>query len=67
MRAGIVLDDWKLPVFRKRLPEAGFAYTDGGALGESLTLLIVDTDNMIGLAETIKKCQIECSKQEPKA
>jgi len=32
MKAGIAVDNWKLPIFCKRLTEAGYDYVDGGAL-----------------------------------
>jgi len=28
MKAGVAVDDWKLPVFRKLLSEAGFEFTE---------------------------------------
>lgn len=27
-KAGVVIDDWKLPVFKKHLDAAGYSYTD---------------------------------------
>jgi hypothetical protein len=34
MKAGIAVDNYKLPVFRKRLKEAGYAYQDGLRTGK---------------------------------
>lgn len=62
MKAGIVLDDWKLPVFRKRLTEAGFEYTDAGGLTADTTVLTVETDNIAWLKVVIERCQKECRK-----
>lgn len=62
MRVGIAVDDWKLPVFRKRLTEAGYAYADGGALTSGATLLTVETDDALALKKVIERCQKECRK-----
>lgn len=60
MKAGIAVDNWKLPVFRKRLTEAGYAYEDGGAITAEATLLTVETNNMLALKKVLEKCQTEC-------
>ena len=62
MRAGIAVDNWKLPVFRKRLSAAGYEYEDGGALTADATLLTVETDNMFALKKVLEECQAECRK-----
>lgn len=63
MKAGIAVDNWKLPVFRKRLTEAGYVYKDAGALTHDTTLLQVETDDMIALTAVIAACQAECRKE----
>ncbi len=60
MKAGIGVDNWKLPVFRKRLNEAGYEYQDGGAITEDTTLLTVETGDMFALKKVLEKCQAEC-------
>ncbi len=60
MKAGIVVDNWKLPVFRKRLEEAGYKYKDGGEITEDTTLLTVETDDALALKKVLEKCQAEC-------
>jgi hypothetical protein len=62
MRAGIAVDNWKLPVFRRGLTDAGYSYRDAGALTHDTTLLQVETDDMPALAKVIEKCQAECRK-----
>lgn len=62
MKAGIAVDNWKLPVLRKRLTEAGYEYQDGGALTSEATLLTVQTDDMLALGKVIEACQAECRK-----
>lgn len=63
MKAGIALDNWKLPVFRKRLTDAGFEYTDAGGLTADSTVLTVETDNILRLKKVLEHCQLECAKQ----
>lgn len=60
MKAGIAVDNWKLPVFRKRLRDAGYEYQDGGALTDDTTLLTVEADDMLALKRVLEGCQAEC-------
>lgn len=60
MKAGIAVDDWKLPVFRKRLTEAGYQYEDAGPFTGDTTILTVETDDMLALKKVIEACQAEC-------
>lgn len=60
MKAGIAVDNWKLPVFRKRLTEAGYSYQDSGALTNDATLLTVETADILKLKRVIEGCQTEC-------
>lgn len=57
MKAGIALDNWKLPIFRKLLTEAGYEYEDGGPLTAASTLLTVETDNMLALKAVLERCR----------
>lgn len=60
MKAGIAVDNWKLPIFRKRLNEAGYEYEDSGALTHDTTLLMVETGDVLALKKVIEACQAEC-------
>jgi hypothetical protein len=64
MKAGIAVDDYKLPVFRKRLTEAGFEYTDAGELTPNVTLLCVVTDDIAKLNLVVQRCQNECARMK---
>jgi hypothetical protein len=59
-KAGIAVDNWKLPVFRKRLTEAGYKYSDAGAFTGDTTILTVETNNILALKALLEKCQAEC-------
>lgn len=60
MKAGIVVDNWKLPVFRKRLTKAGYDYRDGGAITVDTSLLLVETNNTLALKKVLERCETEC-------
>jgi hypothetical protein len=66
MKAGIAVDNWKLPIFRKRLTDAGYEYEDGGALTGDTTLLTVETENTLALQKLLESCQSECRKAHEK-
>lgn len=39
--AGVLIDDWKLPIFKKHLDRAGYAYTEhSGTTKDTLTLRV---------------------------
>lgn len=65
MKAGVVVDDWKLPVFRKRLTENGFAYTDAGGLTPGVTALAViyERETFAKLMALVTACEAECAKK----
>lgn len=62
MKAGIAVDNYKLPVFRRHLTEAGYTYEDGGPLIGDTTLLTVETDDILALKKVLEKCQSESRK-----
>lgn len=66
MKAGIVLDDWKLSVFRRRLTDAGFTYTDAGAFtGDTTTLHVqYEAEQLPELKRVLEEAQYECKQQK---
>lgn len=65
MRVGIGVDNYKLPVFRRRLTTAGYEYRDAGPLTGDTTLLTVETDDPLALKKLLKECQAESRKGKP--
>lgn len=63
LRAGIMLDDYKLPVFRKALTDAGYEYKDGGAPKPGLTLLTVQFTDQEALRRVIEDAADECKRR----
>ena len=64
MKAGIAVDDWKLPVFRRRLGVAGYAFEEKNGLNKGVSIITVETDNLIALKKVIEDCQAECRKSK---
>lgn len=64
MKAGVAVDDWKLPVFRKLLTEAGFEFKEGPGLTADTSFLTVETPSAAALIPTVEKCQAECRKSK---
>tara|TARA_R100001086_G_C11814525_1_gene252490 strand:- start:443 stop:652 length:210 start_codon:yes stop_codon:yes gene_type:complete len=60
MKAVIAVDNWKLPVFRKRLTDAGYEYKDAGGFTHDTTILTVETDDKDALQKVLEQCQAEC-------
>lgn len=59
MRAAIALDTWKIGIFDRHLTEAGFTYSVAGKISESITVLHVETENLLGLAPIVKAANAE--------
>ena len=66
MKVAIAVDNWKLPIFRKQLTDAGYVYTDGGALTHDTTLLTVETDDITALGKVLVACQAEAARGKVK-
>lgn len=63
MKAGIVVDDYKLVVFRRRLEEAGYTYTDKGAPTPNTTLLHVEFTDQEALRKVLEGAADECKRK----
>lgn len=63
MKAGIIVDDWKLAVFRKALTDAGYTYKDGGEVKPGLTLLTVQFTDQAALQKVLQEAADECKRR----
>lgn len=62
--AGVVLDDWKLPIFRKAFEDAGFEYEDAGPFTVNTTTLKVPyhAHQFDRLKAVIEKANADCAR-----
>ena len=65
--AGIVIDKWKLPIFKRRLEAAGYAFTRVTGIKGTYTLKVTVANDreMTALASTIEAAQLECAERKP--
>ena len=61
MRAGIVIDDWKLSIFERHLQQAGYAYEKSAGLTPDTLVLHVDTENLDALQRTVQAANTEAA------
>lgn len=61
MKAGIAIDDWKLPIFERHLAQSGYAFTNAGRLTDGVLLLHVETANSEALQEVVKAANTEAA------
>jgi hypothetical protein len=60
MIAGIVLDDWKLPIFKRHLDAAGFTYTEHPGLTAGTLILNVPFEDQSKLTPIVRAANTEC-------
>lgn len=60
--AGVAIDDWKLPIFRKHLDSAGYAYTEHAGLTEGTSMLKVKCEWIAALRPVIEAADGECAR-----
>ena len=46
-RVGALIDDWKLPIFKKHLDRAGLAFTRQTSTTPNVWVLAIATDNVL--------------------
>lgn len=64
MKAEVVLDDWKLPIFKKHLDKAGYTYEQFSGPTQGCITLSVETEFISTLQPVIEKCQTESAKRK---
>ncbi len=60
MKAGIAIDNWKLPIFERHLKQSGYTFTSMPFVEET-QVLHVQTDNLEALAEVVKAANTEAA------
>lgn len=61
--AGVAIDAWKLPIFKKHLDAAGYSYTKHPGLTSDTLLLKIKTDRIATLQPIIEAANAECRKR----
>lgn len=61
MKAGIAIDDWKLPIFNQHLVDAGYRYESGPGLTGDTLLLTVETDDAKALEAVVRAANTEAA------
>lgn len=56
----VVIDDWKLPIFRKHLDEAGYTYIEQPGIMPDTLFLKVQCKRITKLQKIVEKSQHEC-------
>lgn len=62
MRIAIMVDDWKVPIFREKLTKAGFVFKIGKdrTIPKDTTAFIVETTEKDRLQFVVMGCQRAC-------
>lgn len=58
--AGIAIDNWKLPIFKRHLDAGGFSYTEHPGLTADALVLKVETPTIAILQPVVEAAQQEC-------
>lgn len=67
MIAGVALEKWKVPVFKRHLEAAGFSFTEGPGLTAATALLKVKYQELHKLQPIMKAAADECRASGPPA
>lgn len=65
MKAAIVIDSWKLPIFKKHLTQANFIYTQSPGLTANTLTLTVKTARELTLADIVRSANAEAAHNGP--
>lgn len=61
MKAGIAIDNWKFPIFERRLKQAGYSFERADGLTKDAMVLSVTTNNVEALGEVVKAANTEAA------
>lgn len=60
--AAIVLDNWKLPIFKKTLDREGYKYSQHKGLTDDTTTLKVETESIAKLQPVVERMNAEAAR-----
>lgn len=58
--AGIVIDEWRLATFKRKLDAAGYSYTEHKGLVAGTVFLRVECDLVAPLQQVLQQAMREC-------
>lgn len=64
--AGIAIDRWKLPIFKKHLEKAGYSLTEHLGVTPDTMLLKVETESVAALQVVVQEANAEAAKRKHK-
>ena len=62
MKAGIAIDEWKLPIFERHLSQAGYTHVKGRGLTPGTLILTVVTENVTALQDVVRAANNEAAR-----
>ena len=60
--AGVIIDSWKLPIFKKHLEEAGYTYEEQAGVAPKTLTLMVNYGWVADLKPVLEAASAECTK-----
>jgi len=60
-KAAIAIDDWKLPIFKRHLTEAGYSFGQHPGLTDNTLTLVVHTKSIKDLEVVVRKANTEAA------
>jgi len=64
MKIGVVIDKWKLSIFRKRFHESGVKFSEHKGLTDDTLLLRISCEFMADVQHVIEQANNECRKEK---
>ena len=63
-KAGIAIDRWKLPIFKRHLGGAGYVYEEGKGVTADTLMLYVYTDDLLALGRVVRAANNEAARRK---
>ncbi len=64
MKAGIAIDDWKLPIFERHLQQAGYSFDQGVKLTAGTLFITVETKSREALEAVVRAANEEARRSK---
>lgn len=64
LKAAVVIDPWKLDIFRRHLAKAGYEFKEGPGLTKDMLNFYVEIDDLKALEVVVRAANAECAKEQ---